>query len=185
MMGWMMSQKKEDMKRKTIKPFNRSELIKIKATLERTGSITDRLLFSLMLTGMRPSEYLPIRSQDLILGLEKTFNFRGLSMPKADVDSALEMLSLRNTSRNYYIFPSRSTSNSPMKYKELCNKLVSWLNAANVSHDERSPHTVRCSVIIANSEAVVKLPKRFKLSTGMTSLNTIQNFIPKKHPHQN
>ncbi len=106
-------------------------------------------------------------------------------MPKADVDSALEMLSLRNTSRNYYIFPSRSTSNSPMKYKELCNKLVSWLNAANVSHDERSPHTVRCSVIIANSEAVVKLPKRFKLSTGMTSLNTIQNFIPKKDPHQN
>jgi integrase len=60
-----MSQTKENMRSKAIKPFSRSVLIKIKETLEQTGSPTDRLLFSLMLTGMRPSEYLPMKIEEL------------------------------------------------------------------------------------------------------------------------
>lgn len=179
-----MNQTEENMHSITIKPFSRSELMQIKETLEQTGSVTDRLLFSLMLTGMRPSEYLSIRSQDLMLGTEKTFHFRGVSLPKAHVDSALEMLSLRSTSKNDYIFHSGSASNSPMKHKELCNKLVTWLKAANVSHGERSPHAVRRSVIIANSEAAMKVSKRFKPGIGMMSLNTIPHYTLKKRPPQ-
>ncbi|POM10630.1 hypothetical protein CUU62_23410 [Pseudomonas sp. WP001] len=102
----MMSQTKEDMQSKATRPFSRGELMQIKETLEQKGSLTDRLLFSLMLTGMRPSEYLPFKSQDLVLGVEKTVKFRAVSLPKQDVDLAVQILNLRNSSKNDYIFPA-------------------------------------------------------------------------------
>ena len=181
----MMSQINEDMQSKATRPFSRGELMQIKETLEQKGSLTDRLLFSLMLTGMRPSEYLPFKSQDLVLGVEKTVKFRAVSLPKQDVDLAVEILNLRNRSKNDYIFPSGSASNSPMKPEELRKKLVSWLKAANVSHGGRSPHVVRRSVIIAKAEAAMQVSKRFNPAMGTISRNMTHHYAINKRPPQN
>ena len=72
-----------------------------------------------------------------------------------------------------------------MKPEELRKKLVSWLKAANVSHGGRSPHVVRCSVIIAKAEAAMQASKCFDPAIGTISRNITHHYAINKRQPQN
>lgn len=168
------------MKKPSIRPFSMDELRRIKETLDQNGSPADRLLYSLMLTGMRASQCRSIKAQDLVIQADHSINVKGVTLPNVNAQSTLRLLSSKRAQGDNYVFPCDSALNSAMTPAQFSSKFSSWLRTANVCQAGRSPHAVRLSVIAASMEAMRQPSMHNNRVIGETNLGMIQHYSPGK-----
>jgi integrase len=170
------------MKNPSIRAFSIDELKRIKETLDQNGSPADRLLYSLMLTGMRASQCRSMKAQDLAIQADHSINVKNVILPNVNAKPTLRLLSSKRAQGDNYVLPSDFASNSAMTPAQFFSKFSSWLRAANVCQAGRSPHAVRLSVIAASMEAMSQPSTHNNSVTGKTSPDMIQHYSPGKRP---
>ncbi|MBV4547046.1 tyrosine-type recombinase/integrase [Pseudomonas triticicola] len=165
------------------KILNEHELDAIAEVVHRKAILRDQILCSVLLSGIRQSELLRLRVENLsytnhkvMLDLPSTRadsnQHRSISTP---IDAGLvhRYIERNALSQGDYLFPSSKNASYPMTTFELNKILRSWLLEAQIDPTDVSVNAMRLSVIVRFIRAITE-------STQATMDNLVGHIPPKK-----
>ncbi|UXL37052.1 site-specific integrase [Pseudomonas fragi] len=148
------------------KILSEHELNAIAEVVHRKAILRDRVLFSVLLSGIRQTELLQLRVENVIYTNHKVM----LDFPsaKADANRQRSLLTPIDAglihryieksalSNGDYLFPSSKNATNPMTAYELNKILRSWLLEAQIDPTGLSVHAMRLSVIVRFIRAITE-----------------------------
>ena len=148
------------------KNLSEHELNAIAEVVHRKAIFRDRVLFSVLLSGIRQTELLQLRVENVIYTNRKVM----LDLPstKADANSQRSVLTpidaglvhgyieKKALSHGHYLFPSSKNATYPMTIFELNKVFRSWLLEAQIDSTGLSVRAMRLSVIVRLMRAITE-----------------------------
>lgn len=106
-----------------------------------------------MLSGMRASQFLPMKIKDLEVTGEGFITVKGVSVSFPCMPATIESIRRKSLSKEDYVFISSVNPGTHMSMRELNTRFRKWLKKANVDAEGATPHNLRLSVITAYAAA--------------------------------